>query len=79
MVFNPSEFDKLSEHQPYDIDIELEEGKVPLFGLIYCLTPAKCEAVAEYVNSNLKCGYIHYSTSLAGTLVLFIKKKTSNI
>ena len=79
MVFNPSEFDKLPEHQPYDIDIELKEGKMPPFGLIYCLTPAECEAVAKYVNSNLKCGHICHSTSSAGTSVLFIKKKTGNI
>jgi hypothetical protein len=52
-VFNPSEFDKLPEHRPYDIDIELEEGKTPPFGPIYRLTPDEREAVAEYVSSNL--------------------------
>ncbi|KAJ3990671.1 hypothetical protein F5050DRAFT_1538498, partial [Lentinula boryana] len=25
-VFNPSEFEKLPQHRPFDIDIELEEG-----------------------------------------------------
>jgi hypothetical protein len=52
---------------------------MPLFGPIYRLTPAEREAVAEYVNSNLKRGHIRRSTSLAGAPVLFIKKKTGNI
>lgn len=49
-VFNPSEFDKLPEHRPFDINIELKEGKSPPFSPIYHLTPDECKAVAEYVN-----------------------------
>ncbi|KAK1222632.1 hypothetical protein PQX77_014515, partial [Marasmius sp. AFHP31] len=30
-VFNPLEFEKLPEHHPFDIDIELEDGISPPF------------------------------------------------
>ncbi|KAG5640184.1 hypothetical protein DXG03_000673 [Asterophora parasitica] len=52
-IFNPSEFEKLPEHCPFDVDIKLKEGKTPPFGPIYCLTPVKCDAIAEYVTKNL--------------------------
>ncbi|ESK93272.1 hypothetical protein Moror_14566 [Moniliophthora roreri MCA 2997] len=53
-VFNPQEFEKLPEHQPYNINIKLEEGTTLLFGLMYKLTPQEKEAVAEYIHLNLR-------------------------
>uniref|UniRef100_A0A0W0FNC7 Reverse transcriptase domain-containing protein n=1 Tax=Moniliophthora roreri TaxID=221103 RepID=A0A0W0FNC7_MONRR len=78
-VFNPQEFEKLPDHRPYDIDIELEEGTTPPFGPMYKLTPQEREAVAEYVHTNLKQGHIRPSTSSAGAPVLFTCKKTGEI
>ncbi|KAJ8472542.1 hypothetical protein ONZ45_g16617 [Pleurotus djamor] len=78
-VFNPAEFEHLPDHRPYDVDIELEEGKSPPFGPLYRLTPTEREAAAEYVNSNLKRGHIRRSSSSAGAPVLFTRKKTGEI
>jgi hypothetical protein len=70
---------KSGPHRPYDVDIELEEGKTPPFGPLYRLTPPECEALAEYVNKNLKRGHVRSSTSSAGAPVLFIRKKTGEL
>jgi len=78
-VFSPSEFEKLPPHRPYDVDIELEEGKTPPFGPLYRLTPPEREALTEYVNKNLKRGHVRSSTSSAGAPVLFIRKKTGEL
>ena len=76
-VFSPSKFDRLPPHWPYDVDIELEEGKTPPFGpRLYCLTPAEHDALSEHLATNLKQGHIRRSTSLAAAPVLFIHKKT---
>lgn len=40
-VFNPAEFERLPDHHPYNIDIELEDGKSPPFGPLYRLTPTE--------------------------------------
>jgi Reverse transcriptase (RNA-dependent DNA polymerase)/RNase H-like domain found in reverse transcriptase/Integrase zinc binding domain/Retroviral aspartyl protease len=78
-VFSPAEFEKLPPHRPYDVDIELEEGKTPPFGPLYRLTPPEREALTEYVNKNLKRGHVRSSTSSAGAPVLFIRKKTGEL
>jgi len=78
-VFARSEFDKLPNHRPYDVDIELEEGKTPPFGPLYRLTREERENMAEYVNTNLKRGHIRRSTSSAGAPILFTRKKTGEL
>jgi hypothetical protein len=78
-VFSPAEFERLPPHRPYDVDIELEEGKMPPFGPLYRLTPPEREALTEYVNKNLKRGHVRSSTSSAGAPVLFIRKKTGEL
>ena len=78
-VFSPSEFDRLPPHRPYDVDIELEEGKVPPFGPLYRLTPAERDALAEHLTTNLKRGHIRCSSSSAAAPVLFIRKKTGEL
>ena len=48
---------------------------MPPFGPIYHLTPAEHKAVTEYVNSNLKHGHIHHSTSSAGAPVFLSRRE----
>ena len=38
--------------------IELEEGKQPLFGLIYSLGPVELETLKTYIETNLANGFI---------------------
>ncbi|GLB42514.1 hypothetical protein LshimejAT787_1105290 [Lyophyllum shimeji] len=64
-VFDPVEVLKLPEHRPYDIAIDLEEGKTPPFGPIYSLAQDERQILFEYVEEQLQKGYIRRSTSSA--------------
>ena len=77
-VFSSDEVKKL-EHHPYDINIELEEGKTLPFGPIYSLSQDKCKALFEYIEHNLEKGFIHQSTSSTASPILFIKQKTGDL
>lgn len=51
-VFTSSDVNSLPPHRPYNINIELEEGKSPLFGPMYHLTLEEYTALMEYVELN---------------------------
>ena len=57
-IFSPIEVKWLPDHRPYDIDIELEEGKTPPFGPIYSLSTEERKALFDYVEENLAKGFI---------------------
>lgn len=78
-VFSPVDVDNLPPHRPYDIDIELEDGKTPPFGTMYRLSPDERTALTEYIESNLKKGFIRRSTSSASSPILFVRKKTGDL
>src|SRR5207245_11030456 len=46
---------------------------------LYHLTLAECEALAEYLSTNLKRGHIRHSTSSAAAPIHFIRKKTGEL
>jgi hypothetical protein len=46
-----------------------------VFKKIYALTELRLKQLRKYLNKNLRKGYIKPLTSLAGHLLLFIKKK----
>ena len=73
-VFEPREADKLPPHHPYDLRIDLEEGKLPKMGPIYSLTWEEQEAQG-WIDSNLKKGFIQPSTSSVGCPIMFMKRK----
>lgn len=54
LVFSPVDVDQLLPHRPYDISIELEDGKSPPFDTMYRLSSEEHTALAEYIESNLK-------------------------
>ena len=78
-VFSPDEVKRLPDHRPYDINIELEEGKTPPFGPIYSLSQDERKALFEYIEHNLEKGFIRRSTSSAASPILFIKRKTGDL
>ena len=78
-VFNPKEFDHLPPHRPYDVDIELEPGKIPPFGPLYRLSAEERDALAKHLADNLKRGHIRRSTSQCAAPVLFTRKKTGEL
>ena len=41
-----------------DLNIELQEGKQPLYGPFYPLSPTELEVLRQYFEENLKKGFI---------------------
>lgn len=79
-VFSPVDVENLPPHRPeFDAAIELEEGKIPLFGPLYHLSQHERQVLFDYVETNLRKGFIRRSTSSAGSPVLFVCKKTGEL
>lgn len=78
-VFSSVDVEQLPPHRPYDISIELEDGTSPPFGSMYRLSPEERTALTEYIETNLKKGFIRRSTSSAAAPILFVRKKTGGL
>src|SRR5258705_9718720 len=78
-VFSGEKANTLALHQPYDLKINLEEGTKPFHRPIYSLLPPELTALREFLEENIKNGFICPSKSPWGSLVLFIKKKDSSL
>jgi len=78
-VFSKTKAETLPPHHPYDLKINLEEGAQPLVGPIYSLSASEQEALKKFIEKNLNTGFIQLTSSLHGTLVLFIKKKDGSL
>ncbi|KAJ2914471.1 hypothetical protein MD484_g5943, partial [Candolleomyces efflorescens] len=78
-VFSPTAVDDLPPHRPYDCAIDIEEGKSPPFGPLYRLTQDEQKALADYLDDNLRKGFIRRSTSSAASPVLFVRKKSGEL
>lgn len=65
----------LPKHQPWDHEIPLEPGKVPGWGPIYQQSAAELQHLKEYIDENLKKGFIRPSTSSAASPTLYVPKK----
>ena len=74
-MFKEEAHEKLPEHQDWDHEIPIEEGKKPTYGPIYALSETELKALREYLDENLKKGFIRPSTSPAGYPILFVPKK----
>ena len=73
-VFSPREAEKLPPHRPYDHRITLEDGKSPPFGPLYPMSRDELRALKEWLEENLRKGFIRPSSSPAASPVLFVKK-----
>jgi hypothetical protein len=73
-IFSKEESDKLPEHRHYDHTIPLQEGTTPPFGPIYRLSPTELETLREYIDVNLRKGWIRHSQSPAAAPILFVRK-----
>lgn len=78
-LFDKKSADTLPEHRSFDHHIPLKEGKNPPFGPIYNLSKKELEALHEYLDENLKKGFIQPSESPAGVPILFVKKKDRSL
>lgn len=76
-LFEDRELGTLPPSRPYDHSIPLEpDAKIP-FGPLYNLAQKELEALREYIEDNLKKGFIRRSESPAGAPVLFVPKKNT--
>ena len=78
-VFSKVESERLPRRKPYDHAIDLEPGKTPTYSKIYPLAPAERDALSEFVEDNLRKGYIRPSKSPAAAPVFFVKKKDGTL
>ena len=69
----------LPKHQPWDHEIVLEEGKQPTFNPIYALSEKELRTLRDYIEVNIKKGFIRPSQSPAGYPILFVPKKNGDL
>ena len=79
-MFNENTDSELPPHQSeLNHFIELKSGSTAPFSPLYNLSEYKLSVLKEYINKNLKSGFITRSKSPASALILFIKKKDSTL
>src|SRR5260221_1833732 len=78
-VFSDAKANMLPPHQPYNLQISLEEGAKPFHGLIYSLLPPELMALQEFLEGHTQNGFIHPTKSPWGSPVLFVKKKDGSL
>ena len=78
-MFKGKAHKKLLEHQDWDYEITIEVGKKPTYRPIYALSKIKLKALRDYLDKNLKKGFIRPSTSPAGYPILFVLKKDGKL
>ncbi len=62
-VFSDTLSEKLPEHRPYNLKINIEEGTSPPLGPIYSLSESELKALREFIDDNLRSGFITPSRS----------------
>ena len=79
LVFSKKEADKLPPHRPVDCKIVLQKGAALHYGPIYPISEEESKVLKEYIEENLKKGFIRPSESPAGYPVLFQMKKDGTL
>ena len=69
----------LLTHRIYNYSIPLKEGSQPPFGPLYSLSRNELIAVREWLDKNLRRGWIRNSSSPAGASILFVKKANGSL
>ena len=78
-VFSKSGPDILPMRRACDHSIPIQSGKTVPFGRLYKLSPRELETLRDYIDENLKKGFIRPSTSPAGAPGMFVKKKNNTL
>jgi len=78
-VFSQAKADTLPSHRPYDLKIDLEEGAEPPLGRMYSLSQTEVGALREFLDENLRIGFIRPSKAGHGAPILFVKKKDGSL
>jgi Reverse transcriptase (RNA-dependent DNA polymerase)/Retroviral aspartyl protease len=78
-VFSKAKADTLPPHRPYDLKIELEDGAKPPLGPMYSLSQTELHALREFIDENLRTGFIRSTSSPHGAPILFVRKKDGSL
>ena len=78
-LFTEAVYNVLPPHCIYDYSIPLKESSQPPFGPLYSLSHNELIAVTEWLDKNLRRGWIQNSSSLARALILFVKKANGSL
>ena len=78
-LFTEAVHNVLPPHCIYDHSIPLKEGSQPLFGPLYSLSRNELIAVREWLDKNLKRGWIRNSCSSTRAPILFVKKADGSL
>jgi len=78
-VFSKERADTLPDHCPYDLKIDLEDGAEPPLGRMYSLSQTEVQALHEFLDENLRIGFIRPSKAGHGAPILFVKKKDGSL
>ncbi|SCZ89490.1 BZ3500_MvSof-1268-A1-R1_Chr1-1g01215 [Microbotryum saponariae] len=78
-AFPKAHVNTFSPHRPFNIAIEIEDGKRYPFGPLYPLTDKKLQALSTSIDENLAKGFIRPSTSPAGAPALYVRKKDGSL
>ena len=62
-VFSKERAGKLAEHREYNLKIELLDKEAPPTGPIYSLSPPELQVLRDFIDENLKSGFITPSNS----------------
>uniref|UniRef100_A0A670JJI7 Gypsy retrotransposon integrase-like protein 1 n=1 Tax=Podarcis muralis TaxID=64176 RepID=A0A670JJI7_PODMU len=74
-VFCEKEADQLPPHRPYDCAIDLLPGAKLPTAKLYSMSEDEMQELREFIEHNLKRGFIRESKAVGGSPVFFVKKK----
>ncbi|KAK9399643.1 PEG10: Retrotransposon-derived protein PEG10 [Crotalus adamanteus] len=78
-VFGGKEADQLPLHQSYDSPVDLVPDAKLLVGWIYSLSEPELAALRDFIDKNLRKGFLRPSTSPLASPVLFMKKTSGEL
>ncbi len=78
-VFSEADSESMPTHGPQDLAIELLYSKQPPRGPIYNLSEKELATLRDYLETQLRRGWIRPSKSPAGALVFFVPKKDGTL
>ena len=78
-VFSKERAYRLPEHRPYDLTIDLEPGATIPPSRIYSISHSEMQALKEFIDENLRAGFIRSSSSPHGAPILFARKKDGSL
>ena len=78
-LFTEAVYNVIPPHHIYDHTIPLKKASQPPCGPLYSLSRNEVIAVREWLDKNLRRGWIWNSSSLIGAPILFVKKADGSL